>query len=109
MAAILNIDSGTRSGNVRCDIFKSGMVDNVGIAIGIAAPSLVIQKLFPLSVSLAVILNFGSRTMSGNVRSDIFKSGMVDNVGIAAGIVTPSLAVQNIFPLGGSCWNYVSM
>ena len=36
---------------------------------------------------------------SGNVRSDIFKPGMVDNVAIAVEIATPSLAVQNLFPL----------
>jgi hypothetical protein len=38
---------------------------------------------------MAVILNFGSETMSGNARSDIFKSDMVDNMGIAVGISAP--------------------
>ncbi len=43
---------------------------------------------------MAVILNFGSRTTSGNVGGDIVKSGMVDNVGVAVEIAAPSLAVQ---------------
>ena len=38
---------------------------------------------------MAVILNFGSETMSGNARSDIFKSDIVDNMGIAVGISAP--------------------
>ncbi len=45
MAAILNFGSRTTFGHVRGDIVKSGMVENVGIAVGIA-----IQKLFPLPV-----------------------------------------------------------
>ena len=50
MAAILNFGSLTTSGNVRSDIVKSGMVDNDGIAVEIAAPSVTGEKLFPLSV-----------------------------------------------------------
>ncbi len=48
---------------------------------------------------MEAILNFGSRTTSGNVRGDTVKLGMVDNVGLAAGIAAPSLAVQKLFPL----------
>jgi len=48
---------------------------------------------------MAAILNFGSRTTSDNVRGDIVKTSMVDNVGIAVGITAPSLAVQTLFPL----------
>jgi len=48
---------------------------------------------------MAVILNFGSRTASGNVRGDRVKWGMVDNVRVAVGIAAPSLAVQKLFPL----------
>ena len=44
-------------------------------------------------------MNFGGRATSGNVRSDILKSGMVDDVGIAFGIAAQSLAVHNLFPL----------
>ncbi len=32
-------------------IFWSGMVANVGVAVGIASPSVTVQKLFPLPVS----------------------------------------------------------
>ena len=68
MAAILNFSSRTTSGNVRGDVVKSGMVDNVGIAVGIVAPSLAVQKLFPLPVLLAAILNFGGLPTSVNLR-----------------------------------------
>ncbi len=54
-------------GNVRGDIVKSGMVDNVGIAVGITAPSVAVQKLFPLPVLLAAISNFGGLPSSCNV------------------------------------------
>jgi len=57
----------------------------------IRTPSLAVQKLFPLSVLLAAILNFGSlpsptnvdqhRLMPGSVISVTSKSGVVDNVG----------------------------
>ncbi len=39
------------SGNVGSDISESGMVANVGAAVGIASLSLSVQKLFPLPVS----------------------------------------------------------
>ncbi len=39
------------SSNVRSVIFGSGMVENVGVAIGIASPSVSVQKLFALPVS----------------------------------------------------------
>ena len=63
----MNFGSRTTSGNVRGDVVKSGMVDNVGIAVGIAAPSLAVQKLFPIPVLLAAILNFGGLLSSTNV------------------------------------------
>ncbi len=63
MAAILNFGSRTTSGNVRGDTVKLGMVDNVGIAIGIAAPSLAVQKLFQLPVSAGRHLEFWWSTM----------------------------------------------
>ncbi len=48
MAAILNFSRRTTSDNVSGDVVKSGIVDNVGIAVEIAAPSVTGQKLFPL-------------------------------------------------------------
>ncbi len=91
MAAILNFGSGTMSGNVRSDIFKSRLVDNVGIAVRIATPSLAVQKLFPLPVLLAAILNFGSlpsstnvdqrQPVAGGVLGGKSKSAMIENWG----------------------------
>jgi len=76
------------------------MVGNVGIAVGIAAPPFAVQQLYPLPVSLAAILNFGSlsssiygnqrRPTSGSVLCVKSKSGVVENV-------------------GGSLWNRVAI
>jgi hypothetical protein len=57
------------------------------------------SKVISTSGLMAVILNFGSRTTSGNVRGDTLKSGMIDNVGIAIGIAAPQHAVQKLFSL----------
>ena len=54
MAAILNFSTD----NVRGDVVKSGMVDNVGIAVGIAAPSRAVQKLSTLPVFIGRHLEF---------------------------------------------------
>ncbi len=88
MTAILNFGSRTTSGNVGGDIVKSGMVDNVGVAVGIAAPSLVVQKLFPLPVFDDRRLGFWwsaivyqRRSTSGSFPSVKSKSGVVGNVG----------------------------
>ena len=39
------------SGNVGGVIFRSGIAENVGVAVGIASKSVSVQKLFPLPVS----------------------------------------------------------
>ena len=39
------------SGSVSSDMSKSDMVENVGVAVGIASKSVSVQKLFPLPVS----------------------------------------------------------
>jgi len=68
-------------------ISKSGMVENVGIAFGIASPDLAVQKLFPLPVStygyVPDILGSRCRPMSCRVDSGISKSSVVENVGVA--------------------------
>ncbi len=79
------------------------MVDNMGVAAGIATPSLALQKLFPLPVSLAAILNFGSLASSTNVdqrhprSANVLgvksKSAMVENVEAAVGIASQSPTV----------------
>ncbi len=58
-------------------MFESGMVENVVVAVGIASPALVVQKLFPLPVStsgfVADISGFRCLPMSGLVGSAISK------------------------------------
>ncbi len=41
----------SRSGRVGSVISKTGMIENVGVAVGIASPCVSVQKLFPLPVS----------------------------------------------------------
>ena len=84
----MNSGSRTTSGNVGGDVVKSGMVDNVGVAVGIAAPSLADQKLFPLPVFAGRHLGFWvfaivyqRRSTSGSVPSVKSKSGVVGYVG----------------------------
>ena len=104
MAAILNFGSRTTSGNVRGDIVKLGMVDNVGIAVGIAAPSLAVQTLFPLQFFVGRHLDFWWSVMVYQRRSTSCsdpsvksKSGVVENVGAAFEIASQSISVQKLF------------
>jgi len=106
MAAILNFGSRTTSGNVGGDIVKSGMVHNVGVAVGIAAPSLAVQKLFPLPVFPGRHLGLWWYTIvyqplstSGSVPSVKSKSGVVENVGVAFEIAWKSPSVQKLIPV----------
>ncbi len=85
------------------------MTDNAGIAVGIATPSFAVYTLFPLPVSLAAILNFGSlssstivdqrRPTSGSVLSVKSKSSVVENVGAAFGIASQLTIVTKLFPV----------
>ena len=93
----------TGSGNNRCratfghvvtGISESGDVANhVGVDVEIASPSLSVKKLFLLPVCVVAILRFPCRATSGHVVSGISESGMVENVGVAAEIASPSLSV----------------
>ena len=90
------------SGNVGSDISESGMVANVGVAVGIASLSVFVQKLFLLTVSWLTINHisrYRGRQMSVNVGSYISESGMVTNVGVAVGIASLSVSVQKLFLL----------
>ncbi len=73
------------SDNVGSVIFGSGMVENVGVAVGIASLTLAVRVLFPLPVStsgfVADILGFRSRPISGCVGCAISWSGTVETVG----------------------------
>ncbi len=71
------------------------MVENVGVAVGIASPSVSVQKLFPLPVSWPTF----EFPISADVGSVIFGSGVIENVGVAVGIASPSVSVQKLFPL----------
>ena len=81
------------------------MVHNVGIAVGIAAPSLAVQKLFPLPVFGVRHLEFWwfaivyqRRSTSGSVPSVKSMSGVVENVGVAFEIASQYTTVQKLFP-----------
>ncbi len=77
------------SGHVGGVIFGSGMVENVGVAVGIASQSFSVQQLFPLPVSWPTF----KLPMSDNVGSVIFGSGIVENVALAVGIAVQSFSV----------------
>ena len=80
-------------------IFGSGMVKNVGLAVGIASKYVSVQKLFLLPVLMAAILNFGCRPLSDHVVSAISESGVVENVGVAAETALKYVSVQKLFLL----------
>ncbi len=76
------------------------MADNMGVEVGIAAPSLTVQKLFLLPVWPSVVLNFGSLPSSTNVDQRQRTSGSVLSVKSKSGVV------ENLG--GGSLWNRVA-
>jgi hypothetical protein len=53
-------------------------------------------------------LSFRCRPMSDNVGSVIFRLGVVENVGVAVGIASPSISVQTLFPLPVSTSGFVA-
>jgi len=93
------------SGNVGSDIHNSGMVANVGVAVGIVSPSVSVQKLFPLPGSTSgfvadiCVSDVGRCQTMWVVGSVKFGSGVVENMGVAVGIASPSVFVQKLFPL----------
>ncbi len=102
MAAILNFGKHSTSGNVGSIRDVSGMVSNIGVAVGIVSPPHCVQWLFPLPVSVAAILNSVDgrhHEMSGDVGRLIFKSGLVENAGVEVEIASLSQAVQKLLPL----------
>ncbi len=90
------------SGNVGSARDVSGMVANVVVAVGIVSPAHCVQYVFPLPVSVAAIfksIDGRRREMSGNVDSVVFKSGLVENVGVEVEIASLSQSVQKLLPL----------
>ena len=51
-------------------------------------------------------LSYRCRSMSDNVGSVIFESGMVENVGVAVGIASPYISVQQLILLPVYCYSY---
>ncbi len=100
VVTILRFSCRPTLGHVVSGIVESGMVENMGVAAEIASPSISIQKLFLLPVSVVAILRFPCRPTSGHVVSGISESGRVENVGVAAEIASPSLSVQVISTSG---------
>ncbi len=105
VAAILNSGCQPTSADVgsrrQCHsaISESGWVENMGVATETALKSISVQKLFLPPVLVAAIVNFGRRPMSGHVVSAISASGVIENVGIAVGLASPSRSVQKWFLL----------
>jgi hypothetical protein len=83
------------------------VVENAGVAVEIASPSLFVQKLFLLPVCVVDIrvpnAGFRFRPTSGRVVSGISVPDVTENVGVAVEIASPSLSVQKLFPLPVSC------
>ncbi len=76
----------------------SGMVANVGVAVGIwSRAQSFVHLLFPFPVSMDDILIFGSRSTAGNVASSVSESGMAENMGIEVEIA--SVTGKRLFPL----------
>jgi len=99
VVTILHSPCRPTSGHVVSGISESSMVKNVGVAAEIASSSLSVQKIFLLPVCVVAILHFPCRRTSGHVISGISESSMVENVGVAAKIASPSLCVQMLFLL----------
>ncbi len=70
------------------------------VDVEIASPSLSVQKLYLLPVCVVVILRFSCWPTSGHAVSDIYESGMIENLRpVAAEIASPSLSVQKLLIL----------
>ncbi len=76
------------------------------VAVGIASPSISVQKLFftsglyRLNSELLTSSDVEPcRSMSANVGSDTGRSGMAEIMEVAVEIASPSLSVTNLFPL----------
>jgi len=81
---------------------RAGQGRSVGVAVEIVWPSHCVQYVFSHPVSVAGNLNslVGQRgTMSGNVDGGIFKSGLVENVGVEVEIASLSKAVEQLLPI----------
>ena len=77
-------------GNVTID---TGMVKNVGVAVGISTISHSVYGKHSTSGLVPAILNYGGRLTSADAGNVASGSGMVEDVGVAVGISTISHSV----------------
>ncbi len=99
VVAILRFPCRPMSGHVVSGRIEFGIIENVVLAAEIASPTLFVQKLFPLPICIFDIFRCRCRPTTGHVVSGRFELGMVENVGVAAEIASPSLSVQKLFLL----------
>jgi len=92
----LNFRCRLMSSNVGSAKFGSCRLENVGVAVGIASPSVSVQKLFPLPVPWPTFWFLDARPISDNVGSVIFQSGVVENVASAYRIASLCLSIQKL-------------
>ena len=69
------------------------MVANVTVTVEIGSQTDFVEQLFPIPVSVAVILAFGSLPTSSNVGN----VGHYRKCGVKVGIAAPSLTIQKLF------------
>ena len=80
-SAILNSGSLPTSGNVDNVIIDPGMVEIIGVAVGISVVCHSVPEIQCTSGLLSAILNLVTLPTSGNVGSVTVNSSMVENVG----------------------------
>ncbi len=80
IAVILSFRRWTMSADVGSDTGMSGVVETVVTAVGIASPSLSVQKLFPVPVCIAAILSSRRRTTSSHVGRYRMKSAVTQTL-----------------------------
>jgi len=68
-ATILNFGSWPTLGQCRQSHIRVGHAENMMVEVGIAAPSLAVEKIFLLPVFVVAILNSDNQPTSGNVGS----------------------------------------
>jgi len=99
------------SGGVGSVISKSGMVENVGVPLKSFRYLFPFRSCFQFRFSLPVSWPTFAFPVSADVGrrcSVISKSGMVENVGVAVEIASPSVSVQKLCPLPVSTSGFVA-
>ena len=84
------------SGNVRNVAIESGVVENVGLAVGISLISHPMPEMQYTSGLVSSVSTSGAPAISDNVKIIVIESGMLQNVGIAVRISLISPAVPKM-------------